>query len=413
MRIIYSIYFAREVSVELNILEIYFGPVVNSAGGAERVFCNMANELTERGHAVSAVCFEDKSGLPFYPLAQSINFYNLQNMGERIKVPKWRKLAREFLRLFGKNGFDDPYNNYRYKTAAIRLLPIIKKEKPDIIVCYDINSLQLLSKIKLDNIKIVFMLHMDAVTFWQGKTKQEIAILKTADAIQVLMPKDREFLSEKLKRDIEVIPNIVEQMPIKQNEIKKEKIVVSIGRLDKKQKQQHLLIESFSKIASKYPEWQLQLYGDTFTKNYRNELEDQIKTHNLDKQVFLMGVTNNSMAVLEKSAIFAFPSAHEGFPLAMTEAMAAGLPCIGLKSCLAVSQLIKDDETGIITDPTVEGLSKALEFLMLDEALRIRLGLNAKHAMKEYTPKKVWDNWEKLFFKIISGKNNFKNQKKL
>ena len=388
----------------MRILEINFCHVIASAGGAERVFCNMANEFNMRGHDVVAVCLEDKAGYPFYPLNKEVKFYNLQTMGKRIIPPKWRKVSREILRILGKNGFDDPCGRYIYTEAANRLLKIIKDANPDIAICYDINSLQLLQKMHLNNIKVVFMLHMDAVTFLRGKTKKEIAALKQADVIQALMPKDKEFLNEKLKMDIEVIPNIVPKMSANQHEkVQRENVIVNIGRLDKKQKQQHLLIDAFSRIAPEYPEWKIEFYGDTFTKNYRNELENQIKRNNLNGKVKLMGVTNDSKAVLKKAAIFAFPSAYEGFPLALTEAMAAGLPCIGLKSCLAVSQLVEDNKTGILTDQSVGKIAIALERLIRDEKLRVRLGMNAEKSMEAYAPGKIWDQWEELLNYLLNN----------
>lgn len=394
-------------SVLVRILEINFWPVINSVGGAERVFCSMANELTERGHFVSAVCFENKIGMPFYHLSQDVNFYNLQNMGEKIRVPKWRKLAREFLRIFGKNSFDDPYSYYRHKKAAIRLLTVVEKEKPDVVVCYDINSFQLLSKMKMDNIRLVFMLHMDAEDFMRSMKNDQIFDLQSADCIQVLLPKYKEILKERVQNNIVVIPNVVPQlMAEKIDDSEHENVIINIARLEKN-KQQHLLIEAFAKIATKFPEWSLHLYGSNSNGKYVRKLETRIKKCNLGKQVKLMGITNNSISVLKKAKIFVFPSLFEGFGLALAEAMAVGLPCIGLRRCLAVSQLIKDNETGILTDSTVDGLAEALERLIRDETLCMRLGISAKKSMEDYAPKKVWDKWEKLMSDLVTEKNNF------
>lgn len=395
----------------MHVLEINFWPVINSAGGAERVFCNMANELTIRGHKVSAVCFDNKIGMPFYPLAEEVNFYNLHKMGKPIKPPKWRKISRELFRIFGKNGFNDIYSRYIYREAETRLMTIIKDEKPDVVICYDINSLQLLQQMRLKDIKVVFMLHMGSESFWQNIKSEQITALRKVDYIQVLLPKDKEFLEKHLQREILVIPNCVIQVSKSTGETcRRKKIIVNIARLDKNKKQD-LLIEAFARIASKYPEWRLELYGDVFTKNYRNKLENQIKMHNLTKQVTLMGVTHDSMAVLKKAAIFGFPSAYEGFPLAMTEAMSAGLPCIGLKSCLAVSQLITNDETGILTDDSADALAEGLESLMQDEALRTRLGRNAKKSMEVFAPEKVWNKWEELLYSMVAENNYFQKKR--
>ena len=39
--------------------------MIDAKGGAEKVFCNMANEMVERGHEVVGVCLENKEGKLF------------------------------------------------------------------------------------------------------------------------------------------------------------------------------------------------------------------------------------------------------------------------------------------------------------------------------------------------------------
>lgn len=50
----------------MNIMLTDFCNVVNSSGGAEKVLCRMANELVDRGHEVTVVCSDPKSGNPFF-----------------------------------------------------------------------------------------------------------------------------------------------------------------------------------------------------------------------------------------------------------------------------------------------------------------------------------------------------------
>lgn len=386
----------------MRILEINFWPVIDSAGGAERVFCNMANELTLRGHDVIAVCFDDKKGYPLYPLSKDVHFYNIQNMGKTIKATQWRKILRELYRIFGKNGFNDPYNQYIYSEVANRLLAIMKNEKPDIVVCYDIKSLQLLEKMNLDNIKVVFMSHMDSESFWQKIRPDQIIALQRADCIQVLLMRDKEFLEKHLNRNVVVIPNSIIQITQDEGDVcKREKIIINVARIDKN-KNQILLIEAFARIAHKYSEWRVQIYGSDFSVKYRKELDKKIQNLNLTSQVKLMGITDDILPVLNNAAIFAFPSVNEGFGLALAEAMSIGLPCIGLKTCAATRNLIVDGETGILTGNNIKEFSEKLEQLIEDESLRNRLATETKKAIEAYSPEKVWNQWEKLLYKLVN-----------
>ena len=44
----------------------------------------------------------------------------------------------------------------------------------------------------------------------------------------------------------------------------------------------------------------------------------------------------------KRTDIFAFPSYHEEFSLALTEALSCGIPAVGDKNCPAVNELIQD-----------------------------------------------------------------------
>lgn len=75
----------------------------------------------------------------------------------------------------------------------------------------------------------------------------------------------------------------------------------------------------------------------------------------------LKGVSSNVENILKSGSIFVFPSSVEGFPLALTEAMSMGLCCVGCCDCLSVSTLVKDDYSGILTQPNGKDLAEAIK----------------------------------------------------
>ena len=50
--------------------------VVNAKGGTEKVFCSMANELTDRGYTVTAICHDPTQGKPGFELKEEVQFIN-------------------------------------------------------------------------------------------------------------------------------------------------------------------------------------------------------------------------------------------------------------------------------------------------------------------------------------------------
>ena len=129
---------------------------------------------------------------------------------------------------------------------------------------------------------------------------------------------------------------------------------------------------------------------------YYEELKFMIKNKNLQDRVFLKGTSNEIPKVLQRCDIFAFPSAYEGFGLALGEAMSMGLPAVGYKSCSAVNELIRDGVNGFLCEEGPEDMAAKLDRLMGDRALRARMGRAARDSMKQYAPEAIWDAWENL-----------------
>lgn len=381
----------------MKIMLLDFLKVVNSAGGAERVFCNMANEFVRRGYNVYAVCCDWEQGTPFYELDERVKFINIDGSGKQTKFARYLKIEKEILRLFKKISNDNPYDNTKNKYWSTKAQNVIDDIKPDIIVAYDLQSVCILKNILNVSIPVIAMFHMDAHTVLNlNASKKEIKALNRVDCVQVLLKADIEIVKKYLSVSVIQIPNIVPQYNNKANLENPKYRIAYIGRLDKKQKRPHLLIEAFSKINKDFPNWRIDIWGGIVDKKYYNKLKELISKYNIEKKVKLCGTTSEVNSVLINSDIFAFPSSYEGFPLALTEAMSAGLACVGFKSCIAVNELIVDDETGILCDDGVMGFAEGLKKLMQDQEKRIILGVTAKEEMKKFAAEKIWNEWERL-----------------
>lgn len=181
-----------------------------------------------------------------------------------------------------------------------------------------------------------------------------------------------------------------------------EHTVANVARIDKNQKRQHLLIEAFNLIKDRYPDWSLELWGETdFDLRYTEFCKSLVRKYGLSKRIRFCGTTDDVAGVLAKVSIFAFPSAFEGFGLALTEAMSMGLPAVGYRSAPAVNEIIEDGVTGYLCDDGVIPLSEALAVLMDDEQLRIEMGSAAKQAMIQFAEDNVWEQWDALIKRCI------------
>lgn len=175
---------------------------------------------------------------------------------------------------------------------------------------------------------------------------------------------------------------------IDEKSIKKENVVVSVGRLiDTKHFDQ--LIDIFGKINN--PDWKLIVVGgDALKQNNSVKLQQQVHDKGLDERVVLAGQQKDVEAYLHKSKIFAFTSSSEGFPNVIGEAMSAGLPVVAYDCTAGPSDMIVDGKNGyLIPLFDQEAFAEKLSKLMNDESLITEMGKYARESIKRFDVCKV------------------------
>jgi glycosyltransferase involved in cell wall biosynthesis len=105
----------------------------------------------------------------------------------------------------------------------------------------------------------------------------------------------------------------------------------------------------------------------------------------LSSRVFFVGFKDNVRAYLQAGDIFVNSSSAsyiECFPLAVLEAMACGVPCIG-SNVGGVPEIISDQEDGLLVAPgSVGELRAAIKRLALDSAERKHMGDRARQKIQ-------------------------------
>lgn len=386
----------------MNIVVAYFENLGNIVGGLERVICDFSNEFTKRGHDVTIITFDSSRELPYYSLNPDIKIINLRDPDYSALTRK-EKIIREIYRIGGRAAVRHWKFLWKQRHGVISFSTVVKDIQPDVIVAFESMTSE---EIYRENIKIPFITSFqnDPKICCSNLPKSEIEAIKKSAAIHVLMPSFVNIAKNILGyNNIAFISNIIPQYAniTDLNEVKKRFKIINVARLNKKQKRQGILIQAFASLARKYPEWDVEFWGED-TSEYKKELESMVKQYQLENRVFFKGVTKSIQEVYKHGDIFAFPSKFEGFGLALGEAMSAGLPAVGFKSCSAVNELIKDGESGFLAKDRIEDFAEALEKLMRDQAKRVAMGKVAHESMKAYRAERVWDQWEELLKTVIS-----------
>lgn len=284
----------------------------------------------------------------------------------------------------------------RNKSKAFGLK--LEKFNPDIVISFSqMATYMLMADLQL-KAPVITMLHSNPEAYFK---RLEFNLFKPylerCAAIQVLMPEYKRIVQHFLNaRHIEYIPNVVPQYgDIKDLRLP---VIVCVGRVAPV-KRQHLLVEAFALISSKYPEWRVELWGSA-DGEYAEKIRILIEKRHLTGVVSMRGNTNDVKNKLLKASIFVLTSEREGFSLALGEAMSMGLPAIGCKSCSSINSMIRNGENGYLCSDAPEDIATSIERLIKDPSKRKQMGERAKADMVQYSSDRVYEKWERLFYKV-------------
>jgi glycosyltransferase involved in cell wall biosynthesis len=175
-----------------------------------------------------------------------------------------------------------------------------------------------------------------------------------------------------------VIPNAVDVSVAPQSQHDRATpLIVSVGRL-KAPKDFITLIRALSALPSRSFEAAIVGEGPD-----RRELEQEIDRLGLAERVQLAGERSDVPKLLARADIFVLSSASEGLPVSVLEAMAAGLPVVASRVG-GVPEVVLDGRTGVLVRPSdPDVLAAALERLVVQPALRRRLGAAGRSRAEE------------------------------
>ena len=218
-----------------------------------------------------------------------------------------------------------------------------------------------------------------------------------ADGLVVQTKHALSFFSARVRARAWVIPNPVLLPSLEQgfsgksDQAKPYRTVMGLGSL-RDAKGFDRLIEAFSRIASEHSEWHLFIHGEG---PCRPRLERQVSRLGLTHRIHLPGITRDSYARLREADLFVLSSRSEGFPNALAEAMACGLPAISFDCHSGPRELIRDGVDGVLVrDGDISGLARQLDRLMGDPTERARLARKAPEVLERFSSQRVLAMWE-------------------
>jgi len=193
------------------------------------------------------------------------------------------------------------------------------------------------------------------------------------------------------------IPNSVPAPAIRRACGTDPKTVVAAGRIEPI-KRFDLLIDAFSRVAPKHPDWTLRIYGDG---SELPALRRQVERLGLSDAVLLMGPHPRIEEAWALGSFAAVTSARESFGMTIVEAMRAGLPVLSTACPLGPPEIIRDGVDGLlVANGDVAAVADGLDRMMGDDAARTRMARNALHGSARFDPETIARRHEELFHEL-------------
>lgn len=362
-----------------------------ACGGGERSAILLAQGLIEKGHKILLITFE----------GHETDFYEIPNGVQRVSLNINKK---------SPNIFHAIWNNIN---RLKKLRQEIITSQPDIVISFldVVNILTLLSLINSRYPIIVSEQNNPAMStqnFWKiWSYLRKFSYSFAAKVVSSSQGVDEYFTWLSTNKRLVIYNPLASINTEVDNSILVEGLdltknwIIAMGRLTY-QKGFDILLLTFAQIADKHPDWQLLILGEG---ELRKELENLRDSLGLTKKVILAGIIKNPFPILKNSKLFVLSSRFEGFGNVLVEAMACGLPVISTDCQSGPREIIQDGFDGILV-PTEDVLSlgKEIDFLMLDEQERQRLGNNACITAKRFSLDNIVCIWDKLINEVYQGK---------
>jgi glycosyltransferase involved in cell wall biosynthesis len=359
----------------------------NMAGGVERMIISIMNALSP-DHDVSLLTWDGERAAAFYPMAARVSWYRLDIGDPRVKASLATILAR---------------------LAKVRRL--VNNIAPDVIVCFQGGSFRSMQLYTAGlGIPLIAAERTSPSLYDHANSRRlrfiEHQSFRFARRITIQFERYRDLYPAYLRARMVTIANPVPQaLRLARPDVTGAEgrwRLLSVGRLGY-QKNFSVLIDAFAGLAERFPDWDLRIVGEG---EDRDALEAQVsRLPGLKGRVSLPGAIREVEREYVAAHLFCLSSRWEGFPNALAEALAHGLPAVGFAGCDGVPDLIEPGQNGALAagNGDAAGLADALAPLMADTAKRASLGSNAVASVVGYRLEEIVRLWEKVLRECTAG----------
>ena len=354
-------------------------------GGIERVLGDKMNYFASQyGYEVYVITTDQGEHPIPYPLDERVHVMDL-NIRYHIKyqyhgikrIQKDMKLRR----LFQK-----------------RLNETITDIQPDLIIGIRFEAIDTIVKAKgsipliCESHSMYYAYRYEDTTIWNRlRFLSSRRNIHKADCIVALTEGDANDWRQ-VNENVRVIPNIVHLNETGRLSSLNTKRAIFVGRFTI-QKDIWSMLEVWRLVHQRYPDWELNVYGEGELKG---DFMQAIEQENIN--LIVHEPTSNIFERYLESSLLMMTSVYEPFGLVLPEAMSCGLPVVAFDCPYGPADIISDGVDGfLIKDRDILAYVDRICQLIENEQLRQRMGKSAAKSSQRYCAEQIMPKWESLF----------------
>lgn len=339
-------------------------------GGAERVAANLSFLFTAMGYSVQLITINDAIAYEYAG--------ELYNLGSQVRTKGWlRKIHKAILlkSYLTKHQFSWVIDN--------RTRPVFWKELMYKWVYRNARVIYLIHSFKLQN----YLPNSPRLAHFLYPKNTPFVAVSQAIAQEV----QRNYGFVKVQTIYNNLPNFSKSAA---NSTEGQPYILFFGRLDNRVKNFNLLLTAYKLSGLDKAGVPLKIMGDGPDLAV---ISQQINQLNLADFVQLLPFQANPVAVIQQAKFTVLSSQYEGFPMAIVESLALGVPVVSVDCQSGPAELIQSGENGLLVpNHQAQALADALHELHTNSALYEKCKNNAQKSVEHLSLETISAQWHKL-----------------
>jgi glycosyltransferase involved in cell wall biosynthesis len=348
-------------------------------GGAERVVCDLADKMYEKGNEVKIVYLTGKVlTKPTYPEIELIKI----DLNSMFSLPAAYLNLSNVVKKFAPDVVHAHMVHANILTRLVRIVTPIKK-----LICTAHNSdeggqLRMLAYRITHNLADITtnVSNEAAKAFIEKKAVQGSDIITTYNGIDLSKFYYQSEAKNKILNDLNISSDYY--------------LILAVGRFNE-QKDFPNLLNAIALFKSQYKKkFKLIIAGDG---ELRQEIEKLIKELDLEEDVILLGRRNDIPDLMSAVDLFVLSSRYEGFGLVVAEAMACETLVVAT-NCGGVGEVLNNPDFLVQPSNFISMAEKIHIAIQIKEDLKKEIILkNLKHVQENFSLDIIIEKWLKLY----------------